>query len=136
MVIIGGGQVGCETALHLTGLGKRVTVLEMRSELAPDASVTHRGDLMAEIAKAAHFIPLTDAKCTGITPYGVTYEKHGEACVLSVEAVILAAGMVPRTQEADDLAGISQAYRPVGDCVMPRTVEAATREGYFAGITI
>lgn len=136
VIVIGGGQVGCETALHLAGLGKRVTVLEMRRELAPDASITHRGDLMAEIAKEANFISLTAAKCTAVTSNAVTYDKNGESCTLSADTVILAAGMTPRTVEADGLLGISAVYLQVGDCVNARTAEAATREGYFAGVNI
>lgn len=136
IVVIGGGQVGCETALHLAGLGKKVTALEMRSDLAPDASITHRGDLMAEIAAEDNFIPLTDARCTGVTPYGVTYEKDGEAHVVSADTVILAAGMTPCAVEADGFAGITAYYRAAGDCIQARTAEAATREGYFAGVNI
>ena len=49
VVLIGGGQVGCETALHLAKLGKKVTVVEMQSALAPDASTTGRNELMTEI---------------------------------------------------------------------------------------
>ncbi len=136
VVVIGGGQVGCETALHLAGLGKHVTVLEMRSELAPDASITHRGDLLAEISKAGNFIAMTAATCTGVTQEGVTYEKGGKSGALSADTVILAAGMIPRIVEADSFAGLAHFYRPAGDCVSPRTVEQATREGYFAGVTI
>jgi NADPH-dependent 2,4-dienoyl-CoA reductase/sulfur reductase-like enzyme len=51
VVVIGGGQVGCETALHLVRHGKNVTVLEMRTSLAPDASPTGRDELISEIKK-------------------------------------------------------------------------------------
>ncbi|MGN1290415.1 MAG: FAD-dependent oxidoreductase, partial [Bradyrhizobium sp.] len=49
VVLIGGGQIGIETALHLCKLGKTVTILEMQDALAPDASKTHRDELMVEI---------------------------------------------------------------------------------------
>jgi pyruvate/2-oxoglutarate dehydrogenase complex dihydrolipoamide dehydrogenase (E3) component len=136
VVIIGGGQVGCETALHLAGKGKRVSVLEMRRELAPDASITHRGELMAEIAAEVNFTALTEARCTGVTAEGVAYEHEGEIRMLPADTVILAAGMMPLTAEADSFAPIAPYHRPAGDCVAARTVEAATREGYFAGINV
>lgn len=136
VIIIGGGQVGCETALHLTRLGKQVTVLEMRSDLAPDASITHRGDLMAEIGKEPNFIAITGATCTGVTADGTTYEKDGGAFSLSADATVLAAGMVPRIAEADAFIGTASTYWTAGDCVSARTVEYATREGYFAGMNV
>jgi len=136
LIVIGGGQVGCETALHLARLGKTVTILEMRDELAPDASRTHRDDILAEMKKEPNLIQITAAKCTDINPHGVSYEKGTEKLTLSEDHVILAAGMKPRTAEADALAGISPFFWAVGDCVKARTVEMAVREGYFAGINI
>ncbi len=56
VVLIGGGQVGCETALHLAKLGKKVTVVEMQSALAPDASTTGRNELLTEIDREPNFI--------------------------------------------------------------------------------
>ena len=72
VILIGGGQVGCETALHLAQLGKRVTVVEMQAELAPDASTTGRNELMTEIAREPNFIPLTGARCQSVTAHSVT----------------------------------------------------------------
>ena len=136
VIVIGGGQVGCETALHLARLGKTVTILEMRDELAPDASRTHRGDILAEMGNEPNLIQITSAKCTAINPDGVVYEKGTEKLTLSADNVILAAGMKPRTAEADAFEGISSIYWNAGDCVKARTVEMAVREGYFAGINI
>lgn len=59
VILIGGGQVGCETALHYAKLGKKVTVMEMQAELAPDASTTGRNELLTEIEKEPNFITLT-----------------------------------------------------------------------------
>lgn len=136
VAVIGGGQVGCETALHLAKMGKKVTVIEMRSELAPDASITHRGDLMDEISKETNLKQITGARCTGIQKDYVSYEKDGESHRLSVDSIILAAGMKPMTELSDSFVGISDSYWATGDCVRARTVEMAVREGYFAGINI
>ena len=136
VVVIGGGQVGCETALHLARLGKDVTVVEMRKELAPDASITHRGDIMAEIAKEQNFKQITSAKCTRVDKDCVVYEKDGSSHIISADSIILAAGMKPNTDLSDSFIGISDYYWATGDCVRARTVEMAVREGYFAGVNI
>lgn len=136
IIVIGGGQVGCETALHLARLGKQVTVLEMRPELAPDASITHRGDLMAEIKNESNLTAITFAQCTEVSAKGVSYVTQDALKFLKADHVILAAGMLPKVQEADQFIGLSPTFVAIGDCVRARTVEMATREGYFAGITL
>lgn len=135
LVVIGGGQVGCETALHLARRGKQVTILEMQAELAPDASKTHRDDILAIMAAEPNLSVITEARCTGVTSAGVTYEKHGLGAELPAEQVILAAGMRSRVAEADAFAGIAPQFWEIGDCKQARTVEMAVREGYFAGIS-
>ncbi len=136
LIVIGGGQVGCETSLHLARLGKKVFVLEMRDQLAPDASITHRDDIMSEISKEPNFIQITNAKCTEINAGEVIYEKNGKKYVLTADHVILAAGMKARTIDVDAFANTTCFYWAIGDCTKARTVEMAIREGYFAGINI
>ncbi len=136
VIVIGGGQVGCETALHLVKLGKTVTVLEMQSALAPDASKTHRDELMVEIGKEANFHALTGARCTAVTPTSVTYEKDGGSQTITADNVILAAGMKAKTAEADSFMGITGDFDQIGDCVRARTVEWATKEGFYAALRL
>ena len=51
VVVFGGGLAGCECAIHLGQEGKQVHLVEMRTELAPDANVRHRPLLLKEIEK-------------------------------------------------------------------------------------
>lgn len=132
VVVIGGGQVGCETALHLAKMGIKATVLEMQEELAPDASKTHRDELMVEISNEENFVTLTCAKCKSITATSVTYEKDGKEESVTGDSVILSAGMKSLTQEADSFMNCSLEFSEIGDCVRPRTVEWATKEAFYA----
>ena len=50
--------------------------------------------------------------------------------------MILAAGMRARTQLADSFMGITPEFDEIGDCVRARTVEWATKEGFYAAIRI
>ena len=136
VILIGGGQVGCETALHYASLGKKVTVVEMQSELAPDASTTGRNELMTEIDKEKNFIALTGAKCVSVTATSVTYEKDGKQETVTADSVVLSAGMKPRTQEADSFIGTALDFDEIGDCVRARTVEYATKEAYYAAVNL
>ena len=136
VILIGGGQVGCETALHYASLGKKVTVVEMQSELAPDASTTGRNELLTEIEKEKNFITLTGAKCVSVTATSVTYEKDGKQETITADSVVLSAGMKSKTQEADSFIGTAMDFTEIGDCVRARTVEYATKEAYYAAVNL
>ena len=136
VILIGGGQVGCETALHYAKLGKKVTVMEMQAELAPDASTTGRNELLTEIEKEPNFITLTGARCVSLTAASVTYEKDGKLETISADSVVLSAGMKAKTQEADSFIGAALDFAEIGDCVRARTVEYATKEAYYAAVNL
>ena len=136
VIVIGGGQVGCETALHLAKLGKKVTVIEMQSALAPDASKTHRDELMVEIDKEPNFVTLTGARCVSITATSVTYAKDGAEHTVTADDVILAAGMKAKAAEADSFIGTAAEGGEIGDCVRARPVEEATKEAFYAAMNL
>ena len=51
VAVLGGGLVGCETALHLAMDGKEVTVIEMLDIVCPDANPRYRPSLMTQLEK-------------------------------------------------------------------------------------
>lgn len=136
IVVVGGGQVGCETGLHFARIGKKVTILEMKEEFAPDASKTHRGDILAEMINEKNLTLITSAMCTHIKDSSVVYWKDEDVCELDADTVVLSAGMKAKTDEADSFMNTADYYRTIGDAVNARTVEMAIREGYFAAINI
>ncbi|MDD6022680.1 MAG: FAD-dependent oxidoreductase [Oscillospiraceae bacterium] len=136
VVVIGGGQVGCETALHLAKLGKKVTIIEMQSALAPDASKTHRDEMMVEIGNEPNFIPVVNATVQSVADDGVTYKTGDETVTVPCTSVILAAGMRARIPLADSFMGITPDFAEIGDCVKARTVEWATKEGFYAAMNL
>ena len=136
VVVIGGGQVGCETALHLAKLSKKVTIIEMQSALAPDASKTHRDEMLVEFGNEPNFIPVLNAKVSGVDEKGVTYVQDGQSVTVPCDSVVLAAGMRGKSQLADSFMGLTEEYEEIGDCVRARTVEWATKEGFYAAIRL
>ncbi len=136
VIVIGGGQVGCETALHYAKLGKKATVVEMQSALAPDASTTGRNELLTEIAAEPNFVTLTGARCTAITANSVTYIKDGREETITADSVVLSSGMCPKSAEADSFFNCDAEISEIGDCVRARTIEWATKEAYYAAINL
>jgi thioredoxin reductase len=136
VVVIGGGQVGCETGLHLSKLGKEVSIIEMRDALAPDASKTHRDDILTEMKKEKNLKTLLNSTCIEIKNNKVIYSYDEEKQEIFVDSVILAAGMKPRKRESIKFDFIADETYVIGDASNPRTVEMAVREGYFTGINL
>ena len=135
VVIIGGGYVGAELALHLGMLGKKGTVLEMRSKLAPDASTTQRSDIMSRI-KNSNFKVLNLAKCTKIEPGKVFFDHDGVEKMVEADSIVYAVGMKPKTAESDGFMLSANTFESIGDCNLARVIEWCTKEGYYAAMRL
>jgi 2,4-dienoyl-CoA reductase-like NADH-dependent reductase (Old Yellow Enzyme family)/thioredoxin reductase len=135
VVVIGGGQVGCETGLHLAQQGKEVTIVEMLDEVAPDANIMHRRALLPELHKALSIS--TGLKAVEITDAGVVVaDSAGQRMTLPCDSVIIAVGYRPRTGLVDSLRDCAPEVMTVGDCVKPRRLLQAVRSGYDAGMAV
>ena len=135
VVIIGGGMVGCETALHLTSMGRTVELVEMGEMLAPDGIFTeriHTLDYMDKDEKLAYHLHTT---CTAIEKGGVLVADHsGTTRLLEADTVVLACGMKARSEERETFRDTAFDVIAVGDCVKPRNVHDAVAEGFNAAL--
>ena len=136
VAVLGGGDVGCETALYLaTELGCKVTLVEMTDEIAREAAAIPRAALLAHMEGTVDY--RVNARCTGVTPDGLSYvDAQGEEHFIPADAVVLAAGMKPRNDEAEAFRLTAEQFFPVGDCVTPKNVRTASRTGYDAAIQL
>lgn len=136
VVIIGGGQVGCETALHLSRLGKTVTVLEMQDKILADASASYRSRLIRNIDGEPNLTVIPDARCTAVGP-NVHYQlSDGTEQTLPADSVVLAAGMRPETDTALSLQCHQYAFYMVGDCQRAGNVQKAVRSAFASASVI
>ncbi len=134
VVIIGGGQVGCETALHLALLGHRVSIIEMRDKLAPDASSSYRAALVSQIESNDNIDIILGARCTSVGKT-VTYERE-DAASIPADVVILAAGMKAKVQEAISFMDVAPHVELIGDCEGPGNISGATRSAFAAAMRL
>ena len=136
VVVVGGGDVGCETALFLAERGKQVTILEMLPEVATELIFWAREALLQHLVEANVEI-LTNAKVVAIEKGAVKYERGGvNERIDGVDAVVFAAGAKPDDALARRIAGKGIEVRLAGDCLRPGNLGGAVRSGYEAGITI
>ena len=136
VVVIGGGLVGCETGLFMTELGKDVTIIEMQSEIAPEANWMHKEGMMQSMRE--HKVDLRPShRCLEVRPDGVLTEgPDGDEVFFPADTVVYAMGMRSKADEAEALRGYTADFRKVGDCVRARRVVNAVYEGMWAAIDL
>ena len=136
IAVLGGGLVGCETALYLAMyLHKNVTLIEMSRGVAMEDYSIPRQALIEHLNE--YVTCYCGVKCTGITPEGMEVsDSYGNHAVLPADTVVLAAGMRARAKQAEEFRGLSLFFEPVGDCVVAKNVRGATRSGYDAASRI
>ena len=136
LAVLGGGLVGCETALYLAmETGRKVTILEMLDEVATDEMYLTRDALLDRLAE--HTTVITGAKCTAITDTGVVYvDKEGAEHTVPCENVVLSAGMRPRQDLSESFRDCAPFFVSIGDCRQAANVRNATRTGYDAAMRL
>ena len=136
IAVIGGGLVGCETALYLAMyLGKKVTLIEMAKAIAAEEYSIPRQALVEHMDEHVNYY--CGVKCTGITEEGMEVEDiYGNSALIPADTVVLAAGMRPRKDLGESFRGLSLFFEATGDCVIAKNVRTATRSAYDAASRI
>jgi len=139
VVMVGGGLVGSEAALHLAARGRQVTVVEMLAKVAPDCYPLHREALIHEMGQALKY--RTGLKVTSIAKNGVkTVDAEGREEFIPADTVIYALGMKANRKPTEALAEAAKsagiAVHEIGDCVRAAKVFEAVQEAYLAAMAV
>ena len=127
-LIIGGGEVGVETAEYATDYCTKVSIVEMLPELAEKLYLTVRNDLLKRL-KEEEVDVHCNTKVLEFIPGGVIAECGGERITLDgYDHVILALGS--RSYVPFDPEGLAPEVYTVGDAVKARDAKWAIYEGY------
>ena len=130
VVVVGGGLIGCETALYLAQKGKKLTIIEMLDGVMLDMYSANRMHLLKLLADADVNI-LTETKCLEITDNGITIaDKYGKRSTLEADTVVLAVGLKSTEGLLEALKDKIPEVYAIGDCVEPRKVINAIWEGF------
>ena len=135
IVIVGGGLVGVEAALHLKKAGRNAIVLEAENEYARDAGFCYRVGLMYTVKENDVDIR-TGAKVREIRADGVVYEQNGETVCLPCSAVYYAVGMESENDLYLELVPTGKRLSLAGDCKKVGKVAGAVHGGFFAAMDI
>ena len=139
VVIIGGGEIGVETGLHLAQLGKDVTIIEMKDVVAEEAKRVHYYNMFIDAVEEYpdDLRVLLKCTCTGITEEGVSYkDAEGAEHTVPAGTVLLAAGMRCDASAAMKYASCGKQFYAIGDCKEQGNLQTAIRSGYTIGNSI
>ena len=127
-LIIGGGEVGVETAEYATDYCSKVSIVEMLPTIAEKLYLTVRNDMMDRLKKEEVDIH-TNTKVLEITANGVIAECNGEKVTLDgYDHIILALGS--KSYVPFDAEGLAPEVYTVGDAVKARDAKWAIYEAY------
>lgn len=129
VMVVGGGLIGCETAVYLAEKGKNVTIIEMLGSLALNTNKANRMKLL-DMLKDSGVRTITNTKLLEITSDGAVLSSEIPQEALSVDTIILALGFRPTRELAESLQGQVPELHTIGDCVQPRRILDAIWEGY------
>ncbi len=136
IVIIGGGDIGCETADWLAGPDRQVTVVEILSDVLHRMKKIPKQRLLARLSQKNVTI-LTETRITAIEKNRVFLQKKdGSTLELEADRVIFAIDAVPENRMVDDLRGKVKQVMAVGDADSPGNLGTALRGGTAAALNI
>ncbi|MBP2653583.1 MAG: FAD-dependent oxidoreductase [Firmicutes bacterium] len=134
VVVIGGGEIGVETGMHLAETGHKVVVLELQDKLAADATAIHYREMFeAAWQKLKKFSYILNARCTEISDSEVKY-VNAEGIEHKIEAgsVVLAVDTRAKQAEALKYYGTANQFFMVGDCQTAANVQQCMRSAFAA----
>ena len=97
MVVIGGGAIGLEMGSVWSRMGSKVTVLEMLPSLVV-GSDEETARALEKVLKKQGITVYTQAKVTGATAEGVTFEWEGKTMSEPADVILVAVGRKPYTE--------------------------------------
>ncbi|MFC1981241.1 FAD-dependent oxidoreductase [Chloroflexota bacterium] len=134
-IIVGGGMVGCETAEFLTKKGREVIVLERLKRIGNDIGLSTRWVVLKRLRETG-VVMETGVEIVEVTAGGVRAIKSGSSEFFEGDTVVLAVGMETNNKLLNDLKSEFTNVYAIGDCIKPRMITEAVKEGLYMGIKI
>jgi 2,4-dienoyl-CoA reductase-like NADH-dependent reductase (Old Yellow Enzyme family)/thioredoxin reductase len=136
VVVIGGGQVGLETAHFLLKEEKEITILEMLKRAGQDMSPRARKMIIEKLIEGGVEI-LTESKALTVEQGDVIFDRAGLlGRIKGVDSIITAVGTTPQDAGIKTLGRSRVPLRRIGDASAPRKLFDAVHEGYQVGVEI
>jgi len=134
-LVLGAGLVGCETADYLSQRGMEVILVEVLPEISRGAD----GDTKAYFAmrfQKNHVKVYTGTELRRMEGKSAILKRGDEDIRVHAETVIFGVGAEPEDGLFDRLKALGLSVVKVGDCMKPRSILEAVKEGYQVGMNV
>lgn len=135
IVVIGGGLVGCETAINYARKGKKVTIVEMSDKLLPEPLFIQNMMMLQVMLQHPNITSMPSTKLVKIGTGFATVENENGQQEIPCDNVVLAMGFRPNNEVYTALEGKVDIVN-VGDSVRARKVYDAVHEAYNSILSI
>lgn len=142
-VVIGGGEVGCETACYLADNGFDVAIIEMLDEILKENEITEIKLRLNDLIKTKNIKILTNSKLNAVTSEGVEilvpYDTQmglaegGRQDGLEADIVAIAVNQKPNNELINMLTMKAEEFYVIGDCSSPARIKEAVEAGENVG---
>ena len=131
VIVLGGGLVGCETALYLADQGKKVTLVELLDQLllTVDHALNNHMSLMARIDRSDIKV-MCSTKALSIADGKLSVETPEGRIDLEFDKLVLAVGYKADTSFSEHLKGKIKKVITIGDNIKAAKVIDAVHAGY------
>jgi len=136
IVIIGAGDIGCETADMLSSESKNVTIVELCNEPLMRMKEIPRQELLNRLKEKGVSI-VTTCKVTSVEDGKVLIEdKSGQVKELKTDSVVVSVGSIPENSLHDALKDMVKEIYTVGDAKEPGNIGEALRSATEVAVKI
>lgn len=130
VVIIGGGEVGCEMACDFSALGKQVTVVELMPDILQAPSFVANKQNIRMLVQSSGARVLTGTRTRQIFENSVVVEKDGVEETIPCDTVIFSTGFRSDHTLFREIQAAGYEAIEIGDAVKPGKVLDAIHQGY------
>jgi 2,4-dienoyl-CoA reductase-like NADH-dependent reductase (Old Yellow Enzyme family)/thioredoxin reductase len=133
IVVLGGGLVGCETALYLAEhLEKQITVVEMLDEILTGVNFTAKLSLEERLKEAGVYV-YTGLRAEEISDgFLICKDNQGQSHKFEADTIVSATGLVERHKLADKFKGLAPEVYAIGDCTKASNISHAMESAWEA----
>jgi 2-enoate reductase len=133
VVILDGGDVGCETACHLAEAGHDVTLIELLPQLMTDQPIANVKMALYQLLADHGVRCFTNNQVTQIDAHTVEVRGPEGGRTLPADAVVIATGLQPNATLRETLRLGCAEVHIVGDCASLGHIREAVCQGDLAG---
>jgi len=138
-VVIGGGEVGCETACYLADHGFEVTIVEILQEILKESEITEMKLRLSDLIRERKISIILESKLNKITEEGaeiiMPYDTQmglsqgGREQGLDADVIAIAVNQKTDSALVDSLSMKVEEFYIIGDCKKPARIKEAVEAG-------